>query len=105
MLNEWDLLAYIQRQLAAGVPLLTLQLVPDLSGTGRRPAPDAPDAYGHARDADGRTYALGPDWPGAWCGFWTRERVPHVIQRPIDNPSTGIGTFQIGPAATNDEPF
>ena len=53
MLNEWDLLAYIQRQLAAGVPLLTLQLVPDLSGTGRRPAPDAPDAYGHARDADG----------------------------------------------------
>jgi len=99
MLNEWDLLAYIQRQLAAGVSLLELQIDPNLSGTFQRPAPDAPDAYGHALDPEGRTYALGPDWPSAWTEFWIRERVTHIIQRPEQDPTYGIATFRIGPDA------
>jgi hypothetical protein len=105
MLNEWDLLAYVRNQLAAGVPRLTVLLIPDLTGTGRRPAPDADDAYGHARDADARLYALGPDWPQAWHDFSTREQVAYAIQRPEDDPVYGIATFLIGPTSARSTLF
>lgn len=97
--HEGDLLAYVRGQLDAGVPVVTLHVDPNLAGTFLRPAPDAPDAYGHARDAEGRLYALGPDWPRAWHTFRTTGRLNHSFQRPVDNPTYGIATFRIGPAA------
>ena len=77
----------------------TLHVDPNPTGAQPRHARDTPNAYGHARDAEGRLYALGPDWPDAWGRFWRTERVSHSFQRPVDNPTYGIATFRIGPVA------
>lgn len=96
--HEGDLLAYVGAQLDAGVLVVTVHLDPNLAGTFLPPAPNAPDAYGHACDAEGRIYALGPDWLQAWHTFQTTRRLNYAISSPVENPTHGITTFRIGPA-------
>ncbi|WP_046242382.1 hypothetical protein [Hymenobacter terrenus] len=80
MKNEWDLLAEIQRRLAAGASLITIQL-------------DIAEDEGRGVDDSGQVYALGPDFNDELFPFL---RSLNVSFRLRGAPASSIRTLDIG---------
>lgn len=90
MKNEFDLLAEIKRQLAAGVPLVTVQL----SSSGA-------DGSDEARDEAGQRYALGPDFLDELFSFLRSLRTSFSIGGEPHAPRT----LRVGPGLPPPTPL